>query len=466
MNVEDCSQKYCIIGGGPSGLTVAKNFKQRGIPFDCFEREDDVGGNWYYGRACSSVYASTHLISSKRLTEYTDFRMSSEVPSYPSHQQALEYLRSYARHHVLYEDIRFHTAVVRVEPEGSGWRVTLDDQTSRLYRGVVIANGHHWDPLVPELPGSFLGQSLHSHDYKTPDILRGKRVLVIGAGNSGCDIAVESAQTAADTMLSMRRGYHFLPKFLCGMPVDRCEERLRRWFVPLWLRRIIAWLFLRTFVGKSQHYGLPIPDHKLFESHPIINSLIPYYVAHRRIRIKPNIEQLSGDRVRFADGSEDAVDCIIYATGFHISFPFIDREHLHWQDGAPGLYLNVFHPQYDNLFIAGMIQPNGGQWKLTDYQAQLIGNYIVSLTRDPAGAAWFQRLKSKPSPDLSHGIRYLDSPRHRLEVEYFSYRDRLRKLLTRFDDVSLERPPEAGQPPIHRRTRRPAGDLASTITKP
>lgn len=423
---------YCIVGAGASGLTVAKNFRQAGLRFECFERQDDVGGNWYFGSPASSVYRSAHLISSKRLTEYTDFPMPADYPHYPSQEQVLAYLRSYADHFELRGSIRLNCGVERIEPAGNGWQVTLDDGTQRTYAGVVIANGHHWDPLRPEYPGTFTGQALHSTDYKTPDVLVGRRVLVVGAGNSGCDIAVESAQHAAATFHSMRRGYHYLPKFLFGKPVDQCGERLLRWGLPLWLRRLIARRLAKMSLGLPTDFGLPAPDHQLFETHPIINSQMLYYVGHGKIRVKPEVRELAGDRVVFSDGSQEPIDTIIYATGFRLSFPFIGREHLNWAHGRPQLFLNVFHPQHDGLFIAGLIQPDSGAWGLVDYQAQLIARFLSALESRPAQAEKFRRLKRLAAADLSAGIHYVDSPRHAIEVEHFSYRRRLRNLIAEF----------------------------------
>lgn len=423
---------YCIVGAGASGLTVAKNFRQAGLRFDCFERQDDVGGNWRFGSPGSSVYRSAHLISSKRLTEYTDFPMPADYPHYPSHEQVLEYLRSYARRFELYDAIRFRCGVRRIEPEGGGWRVTLDDDSQRTYAGVVIANGHHWDPLRPEYPGTFAGQMLHSHEYKTPDVLAGRRVLVVGAGNSGCDIAVEAAQHAAVTLHSMRRGYHYLPKFLFGKPVDQCGERLLKWRLPLWLRRRIVRRLVKMSLGLPADFGLPAPDHELFETHPIVNSQMLYYVGHGKIRVKPEVRELAGDRVVFADGSQEPVDLIIYATGFRLSFPFIDQQHLNWAQGRPQLFLNVFHPHHDGLFVAGLIQPDSGAWGLVDYQAQLIARFLTALESRQSQADSFRRLKQQAATDLSAGIRYVDSPRHAIEVEHFSYRRRLQRLIADF----------------------------------
>jgi len=433
MPVDDRSQKLCVIGAGSSGLAAVKNLRQLNIPCDCLERNDDLGGNWNFGKRGSSIYASTHLISSKRMTEYTDFPMPREWPEYPSQTQALEYLRAYARRFQLLESIEFNTPVERIEPAkhgdptNGGWLVTLGDGRERRYRGVVIANGHNWDPKWPNYPGSFAGTSLHSCEYKTPGVLEGKRVLVIGGGNSGCDIAVESAQHAAATFHSLRRGYHYLPKFVFGRPIDQAHERYLRWRVPLTLRRMLSKVVSLAVLGKPERFGLPRPDHQLFETHPIINSQMLYYAAHGRLRAKPDVAELLGERVRFVDGTEEAIDVIVYATGFNITIPFIEREQLNWRDGRPDLYLNVFHPTRDDLFVIGLIQPDSGQWGLVDYQSQLMARFLHAAKHTPASAARFRQRKAREHVDLGDGIHYLRSTRHLLEVEHFSYRKRLQK---------------------------------------
>ncbi len=426
------ADRFCILGAGTSGLTVAKNFLQGGIPFDCLEREDDLGGNWNFGKPHSSVYASTHLISSKRLTEYTDFPMPDDYPEFPGHRQVLEYVRGYAERFGLNEHIQYNTAVESIEPLDKGWRVVLADEEERLYRGVVIANGHNWDPQFPNYPGNFSGAVLHSSEYKTPDILRGKSVLVVGGGNSGCDLAVEAAIHAERAALSWRRGYHVLPKFFKGQPIDQCNEKLLSWRLPLWARRIGAAMAIRWVLGSSELTGLPKPDHRLFESHPIINSRLHSQIAHGELAIRPDIAELQGDRVRFVDDTEEQIDVILYATGFRLSFPFLDTKHLNWHDNRPNLFLNIFHPKRDDLFCAGLIQPDSGQWGLVDYQAQLITRYLQALEKKSRAAHWFGQLKLSAKAHSSRQIPYLDTPRHRLEVEHFEYRHRLQEMIAKF----------------------------------
>ena len=423
------SDKYCILGAGTSGLAVAKNFLEAEIPFDCLEREDDIGGNWYFGKPASSVYDSTHLISSKRLTEYTDFPMPEDYPEFPGHELVFEYLRNYARHFDLYNHIEFGTSVARMEPTESGWCVELEGGETRLYRGVVIANGHNWDPRLPDYPGEFTGEVLHSGQYKFAETLRDKRVLVVGGGNSGCDLAVEAAIHAREASLSLRRGYHVLPKFFKGKPIDECGETVHRWRLPLWARRVAAKMVVRWVLGPPEQSGLPRPEHRLFEAHPIINSRLHYQAAHGNLTIRGDLARLDGNTVHFVDGSHADFDLIIYATGFRVSFPFLDTEHLNWQEGRPRLFLNVFHPERDDVYCAGLIQPDSGQWGLVDYQAQLIARYLRARQENSRLAGWFDKLKRSQVDKPTHGIRYLDTPRHHLEVEHFSYRRRLKKLI-------------------------------------
>ena len=259
--------------------------------------------------------------------------------------------------------------------------------------------------------------------------MKDKRVLVVGAGNSGCDIAVESAQHARQTFISMRRGYHYLPKFWRGLPIDALNENLLRWRVPLAVRRGMSALIERWSFGPAGNFGMPTPDHRLFETHPIINSQLNYYVGHGRVAVKPDVAELCGDAVRFADGSREPIDVIVYATGYEITFPFMNRDLLNWSGDKPRLFLNVFHPQDDDLFVIGLIQPDSGQFGLVDYQAKLVAKFVTACDAGTPSAERFRKLKTAADVNLSGGLKYVDSPRHLLEVEHFSYRKKLQKLI-------------------------------------
>jgi cation diffusion facilitator CzcD-associated flavoprotein CzcO len=435
MQAIDTAGKYCVIGAGAAGITAAKNLLQMNIPVDVIEREDEVGGNWYYGKPNSSIYKSVHMISSKTFSQYTDFPIPDHLPTYLGHEQALEYVRSYARAFNVYQHIEFGRSVARVEPieNGAYWEVTLDGGEVRKYRGVVVANGHLWKPRIPTYPGEFNGVQVHSANYKTPELLRDKRVLVVGGGNSGCDIAVESCHNAAKTFHSTRRGYYFYPKFMFGVPADVLYDFTLRSRMPLFVRRLFGGLILRlNNAGSPEAYGLPKPDHKLFAEHILINSTLLYHLGHGDITPKSDIEALHGDRVRFRDGTEEQIDVIVYATGFHLTeFPFLDRRFLDWDSDRPALYLNVFHRSYDNLFVVGLFQTDTGNWPIMDYQAQLVSRFIHAQQSAPAKADAFRRLKATGAPNVTRSMQYGDSPRFAIEVEHFTYRAQLKRLIAR-----------------------------------
>lgn len=428
MIADESASRICIVGAGAGGLGAAKNLAQLGYECDLYDRDRDVGGIWHYENPISSVYRSTHLISSKRRTEFLDFPMPAEYPDYPSHRQVHAYLRAYAERFHLRGRIHFGIGVERIERAGDAWLVSLSDGSTRRYRAVVLANGHNSDPKWPSFPGSFDGPTLHAAQYKSPDVLRDRRVLVVGAGNSGCDIAVESAQNAAHTFHSMRRGYRFAPKYLFGRPADVLAETFLKWRLPLWLRRKSFDMMVKMVLGAPQDYGLLKPDHQWFETHPIVNSQMLYYVGHGEITVKPDVAALDGRTVKFVDGSSESIDVIVYCTGYHISFPFIDREHLAWKDDRPNLFLNVFHPEYDNLFVVGLIQPDSGMFWLIDYQTQAIARYLRAADHDSPAATRFRQEKRR-GMETSGGIRYVNSSRHLLEVEHSSYARRLRKAI-------------------------------------
>lgn len=426
----DKSDTWCVIGAGSSGLAAAKNLLEAGFAVECIEREDEIGGNWNYGKPNSRVYKSTHTISSKPFTQYADFPMPDDFPDYPHHSQLLEYFKSYARHFGLFDVIRFSTSVERVEPVEGGcfWQVTVSDaagttETSR-YAGVVIANGHNWHPKTPDYPGieQFAGEVIHSAQYKGADILSGKRVLVIGAGNTGCDVAVESAQNAEATFHSTRRGYWYVPKYIYGRPGDQIADAMLGMRIPLRIRQKLLPLTLKQLVGDLTRHGLPKPDHKIFETHPIVNSQLVYYSGHGDLVPKTDVLRFDEQGAVFSDVSRADVDLVIFCTGYLVSFDFIDHKHLNWQEDRPRFYQHVFSPQYDNLFIAGLIQPDSGQFTLAHWQTRAIAEFIRAQKERPAAAERFrQEIRKQTGHVFSAGAHYTESTRHYFEIAHMDY---------------------------------------------
>jgi hypothetical protein len=436
------SKRVCVIGAGPSGIAAARNCVEFGIDVVVFERGDKVGGNWVFNATSghSSVYDNTHNISSKAWSEYEDFPMPAGYPEYPRHDQLQSYFESYAKHFSVYEHIRFRHTVTHVTREADGrWRVQyLDDKQSEhgdTFDALMVANGHHWDPRYPEYPGKFTGKFMHSHDFKrATDDWRGKRVLVIGAGNSACDVAVETARLASKVCLSMRRPQWFLPKFLFGVPVDVYAARFG--WVPTRLRQRLFGITLKLLQGSYKNYGLPAPTRPAGTQHPTLNSDLLDFIRHGRVKPCPAVKALHGDDVEFDDGTREAFDIICACTGFWISFPFFDKSFVDFRNAERvPLYRLMMHAQYPNLYFIGLFQPLGCIWPLADYQAKLACAEIVGRYHRPDDMqAAIQREVAHPHTDFER------TARHSTEVDYHAFRRELREELKKAD-IDIGEPP-------------------------
>ncbi len=432
----DRSDRFCIVGAGASGLAVAKTFVARGIPFDCLEREQDIGGLWNFSSPGGIVYETTHLVSSISSTGFDDLPMRDEdYPEYPSHERVLGYFRDVVSTFGLGPHIAFGKAVEGVAPEGGLWAVTVAGESRpRLYRGVVIASGHHAVPRMPTFPGTFAGEILHSRDYKSPRQLRDRRVLVVGCGNSAADIVADAVHGGSQVFLSIRRGYWFVPKFIFGFPTGDVISYAEMVPMPKLLRR---WLFQATLwlvQGPPSRYRMPDPDYAIDQAHPTMTDQIPRFVAHGQLAVKPQVARYEGDRVVFADDTSEPIDTVVLATGYEPVIPFIDPELVFGPGGRPRLHLNVVHPTHWGLFAAGLAQANGSMWRLADYQGQLIADLIVSAEKVPDRARRMRELVASQDA-ASRGRAFVASDRHRLEVNYYDYRRLLRSIARRFGDV-------------------------------
>ncbi len=437
---------YAVIGAGPMGLAAARNLCKYDIPFVGFEQHSDVGGLWDIDNPHSTMYETAHLISSKSTTEFAEFPIPASVATYPHHSEMRQYFRDYARHFDLYRHYRFATRVVWVERDGDGWLVTTEAEGERQvqrFDGVLIANGTLHHPNIPELPGQFAGELMHSCSYRSPEIFKGKRVLIVGCGNSGADIAVDAVHHARKVDISVRRGYYFVPKFIFGKPTDTIGGRLT---LPRPLKQFLDGLLVRAVMGKPSQYGLPDPDYRMYESHPVMNSLILHHIGQGDIGPRPDIAAIDGHTVTFKDGSRGEYDLILLATGYKLHYPFIDRAELNWpQDaGAPQLYLNVFHPRYDNLFVLGMVEAAGLGWEGRNEQAEMVALFIRALREGAPAARELQELKRRlATTRVDGGYRYLKLERMAYYVHKDSYRKVVRGHVRRLR-AAVTLPPAAG----------------------
>jgi dimethylaniline monooxygenase (N-oxide forming) len=432
---EALTARVCVIGAGSSGIASCQVLDARGIAFDCFEVGSGVGGNWRYenDNGMSSAYRSLHINTSRDAMGYATFPMPRDYPDYPNHFQIARYFDAYVDHFGFRDRISFRTEVTHVEPEGSRWRVRWRDldgggERSGLYEAVMVANGHHWDARWPEppFPGQedFAGEQIHVHDYREPDVLVGKRVLVLGIGNSATDLAVESSRVADATFLAMRRGAWVIPKYIQGQPTDELATDLVT-RLPLAVQRTFYKRMLKTAVGHPTDFGLPAPDHKLAEAHPTISSDLLPRIGHGDIAVKPNIAEFTGGRtVRFDDGSTEEIDVIVYCTGYKITFPFFDPELLEAPDNRIPLYRRVVHPALEGLYFIGLVQPLGAIMPIAEAQSEWVADLLEGRVDLPDHER-MRRVIARE--DARMAKRYVASKRHTIQVDFLPYMRTLRR---------------------------------------
>lgn len=415
-------RRYCIVGGGPSGLIMARALKHEGVPFDCFEKHSDTGGIWDPQNEGSPMYESAHFISSKWSSYFMGYPMPDHYPDYPDNRQILAYIQGFATEFDLRRHVTFGVSVRHAAQQPDRrWRVSLSNGEERSYDGLICASGVTWHPSIPTLPGadSFQGEIRHSVTYRSTAELRGRRVLVVGAGNSGVDIACDAARGASRAFISLRRGYRFVPKHLFGIPTDVfIKEKLsppKGVALPSDLNALLDALH-----GDLTRLGLKKPDHDALASHPIMNTQILHHLAHGDISAKPDIARLDATGVVFADGSREDIDLILLATGYEYQLPYLDAKLFEWKGGRPQLYLNIMHRTIDSLYVMGFIEFADAAYRRFDEMAQVIVADIhareTGINRD-----LMLSLRQGDETDLRGGKHYLDSPRHANYVDAETY---------------------------------------------
>lgn len=423
------SPSVAVIGAGISGLTASKMLDDYGIDYTTFESSDRVGGNWAFGNpnGHSSAYRSLHIDTSKHRLSFKDFPMPEDYPDFPHHTQIKAYLDSYADAFGLRERIEFQNGVVHAErlPDG-GWELQTERTGTRRFDLLVVANGHHWDPRFADFPGEFTGASIHSHHYIDPhDPLdfTGKRILVVGIGNSAADIAVElsSRSLQNEVTLSTRSSAWIVPKYTYGLPADKYYVTTP--YLPLkWQRWFVQKMQFMTG-SNPELYGLPKPNHKFFEAHPTQSVELPLRLGSGDITPKGNIARLDGETVHFVDGTSSDFDVIVYATGYNITFPFFDPSFISAPDNQIDLYKRMFKPGIEDLVFVGFAQAVPTLFPFVEAQARLLAAYAAGLYRLPPAAEMERVIVADQQKYTGH---MLDRPRHTQQLDYFIYEHDLR----------------------------------------
>ncbi len=421
--MQNSSPRTAIIGAGISGLTAGKMLKDYRVPYTTFETSDRIGGNWAFGNpnGHSSAYRSLHIDTSKHRLSFKDFPIPEHFPSFPHHSDIKRYLDDYAEAFGLLEHIEFGNGVVHARHVDGRWEIEDQAGAVREFDLLVVGNGHHWDARLPDFPGEFTGESIHSHHYIDPDTplqLTGKRILVVGIGNSAADITVELSSKALQNCvtLSTRSSAWIVPKYFAGQPGDKFFRTTP--YLPLsWQRKAAQW-FAPVVGADPTKYGLPPANHKLFEAHPTQSVELPLRLGSGDVTPKPNVTRLDGQTVHFEDGTSDDFDAIVYATGYNITFPFFDPEFISAPDNQIRLYKRMFKPGIDNLVFIGFAQAIPTLFPFVECQSRLLAAYAVGRYALPSVSEMERVIDADQQLHAGHCT---DRPRHTQQVDYFYY---------------------------------------------
>nr|AAQ94601.1 flavin containing monooxygenase 1 [Danio rerio] len=441
------AKRVAIIGGGTSGLACIKCCLDEGLEPVCFETSDDIGGLWRFkenpdaGRA--SIYHSLIINTSKEMMCYSDYPIPAHFPNYMHNSLIMEYFRMYAENFQLKRHIRFQTRVLHVTPRpdfphSGQWDVETESKDGQrekqVFDAVMVCTGHHCHPHLPlkDFPGidTFKGRFFHSRDYKNPEDWRGKRVVVIGIGNSGGDIAVELSRMAKQVYLSTRKGSWILNRVGDnGIPSDMLfNRRLQNWFLKMLPVGFVNNMGESRLNKRFDHklYGLQ-PEHRFFSQHPMVNDDLPNRILSGTVSVKPNVQEFRGSSVVFEDGTvEDNIDLVVFATGYTFSFPFLSSHVIPVSNNKVSLYKFVYPPglERSTLAVIGLIQPLGAIMPISEMQARWATRVFKGLCKLPSMNAMMNDIKSK---EEAMARRYVVSQRHTIQVDYIPYMDELAK---------------------------------------
>lgn len=420
------ARRFAVIGAGAAGLCIAKYLIQNGFEdVTVFEIGTQIGGLWCYRNDSqrSAAYRTLHINTARNVTNFSDFKFSDEVQLFPNHWDMHRYLVAYAEHFDVSRRIRFNSRVADVRPteryrsDAPEWQVTLENGRVEIFDRVIVASGHLSVPLhVPEFRNNFTGQYLHSHDYREPEPFVGKKICVVGVGNSACDIASDICVLSPLAVMVARSGVMIAPKLIFGRPFTDVTMKLYKPWVPDSLRRWIIKTLVHLLHGRMSDFGFkPLTQ----RAHPTTSAVLIQHVAYRRIIVKQGIEKIEGKRIFFSDGTSDEFDVMIAATGYLIDLPFIPPSIVPIENNAVDLYKRICPPDWKGLYFVGMLNSTAHSLNMIfEYQSR----WICAVEKGQANLPSADEMRSDIEAKKQYIRKYFkDSPRHTIEEESLLY---------------------------------------------
>ncbi|NXK52088.1 FMO3 monooxygenase, partial [Chauna torquata] len=434
-------RRVAVVGAGVSGLAATKCCLEEGLEPTCFERSEDIGGLWRYveqvEEGTASIYRTVFTNSCKEMMCYPDFPFPDDHPNYMHNTRLQQYIRDYAQHFDLLRHIRFKTLVTKIKkcPDFCArgqWEVVTErdgKEEVAVFDAVMICSGHHVYPNLTHFPGieNFKGCYFHSREYKEPEKFRGKKVLVVGLGNSGCDIAVELSNVAAQVYLSSRSGSWVMSRvWEHGYPWDMVViTRFRTWLDNILPRAVSDWLYVRNMnqIFKHENFGL-MPVNRTSRKEPVLNDDLPGRIACGVVVIKPDVKEFRETSVLFQDGTaQDDVDVVIFATGYTYSYPFIEDESIiKSRDDEVTLYKGILPPQLEKptMAVIGLVQSLGAIIPTVDLQCRWAIKVFQGLRTLPSVSKMMEDIDEKMGKKLKwYGTSTT------LQTNYITYMDEL-----------------------------------------
>jgi len=418
------NKHFGVIGAGAGGLCAAKHLREKGIDVTILEMGSRIGGLWAYdndsGR--SPAYKSLRINSENKVSSFTDFPFPEGTQLYPDAQEMEAYFEAYADRFGLREYIRFNSEVHSIQRVPDGYRVKLNDGEDLRFDGIVVASGHQCAPRHPPEVEGFSGDYIHAREYRVPEPYAGKRVLVIGPGNSGVDIAADICTVTQMTFLAARSPVLIMPRLMFGVPNSRILGKVERRWLPWQMRVWLRTMLTRVFHGTMEQWGFRTPKTR---THPISHPTLISHIAWNRIKAKPGLKGVEGSKVHFVDGSEETVDAIIAATGYETDLPFLPEGSSPVRGTHMNLYNRIVHVEMEELYFVGFFDVTGGSnIRMMEDQSRYAAAMASGEILRPSSNAMNEAIAA----DLAFQEKqFPDSPRYGLELDPVRYR----KLLAR-----------------------------------
>lgn len=348
-----------IIGAGPAGLAVAGRLQKLQLPFEIIERTDKVASAWHqhYDRLC--------LHTVKELSHLPHLEFPEHYPRYVPREQLVEYFQNYCQHFDIQP--RFKTAAKSVQKVANHWKVTTSSGEDFLAENIVVASGVNRVPNAPTWKGmeTFKGEIIHSRNYKNPNPFQGQKVLVIGMGNTGAEVALDLSEHDIEVYISVRSPITIVPRDINGRPVQVTAKTLAK--IPFGLGDWLGTQIRRVVIGDLSKYGVPLskvhPAVQLRETGktPVIDLGTVDHIKQERIKVLPDIASFYESGVVLKNGELHEFDSIILATGYRAQIEdFIeDTSDLMNQDNIPKTAISskegLYFVGFDNYKLGGIL---------------------------------------------------------------------------------------------------------------